>query len=155
MAREDLRDELAGIVRASEAAGAKILTGGETPDEAGAWYEPTVISAKAGSDAPVLREETFGPVAAVARVADEAAAIAEANDSQFGLGSSLWTTDLERAEKLSAEIEAGMVFVNAMTASDPRIPFGGVKRSGIGRELGGEFGMRAFVNMQAVALTEG
>jgi acyl-CoA reductase-like NAD-dependent aldehyde dehydrogenase len=155
MARVDLRDDLAGIVRASEAAGAKILTGGETPDEAGAWYEPTVISAKAGSDAPVLREETFGPVAAVARVADEAAAIAEANDSQFGLGSSLWTTDLERAEKLSAEIEAGMVFVNAMTASDPRIPFGGVKRSGIGRELGGEFGMRAFVNMQAVAITEG
>jgi acyl-CoA reductase-like NAD-dependent aldehyde dehydrogenase len=155
MAREDLRDELAGIVRASEAAGAKILTGGEAPDEAGAWYEPTVVSAKAGSDAPVLREETFGPVAAVARVADEAAAIALANESEFGLGSSLWTTDLDRAEKLAADIEAGMVFVNAMTASDPRIPFGGVKRSGIGRELGGEFGMRAFVNMQAVALTEG
>jgi acyl-CoA reductase-like NAD-dependent aldehyde dehydrogenase len=154
MAREDLRDELAGIVRASEAAGARILTGGQAPDETGAWYEPTVISATAGSDTAVLREETFGPVAAVARVADEAAAIAEANDSQFGLGSSLWTEDLERAEKLSAEIEAGMVFVNAMTASDPRIPFGGVKRSGIGRELGGEFGMRAFVNMQAVALTE-
>jgi acyl-CoA reductase-like NAD-dependent aldehyde dehydrogenase len=155
MAREDLRDELAGIVRASEAAGAKILTGGEAPNEAGAWYEPTVVSAKAGSDAPVLREETFGPVAAVARVADEAAAIALANESEFGLGSSLWTTDLDRAEKLAADIEAGMVFVNAMTASDPRIPFGGVKRSGIGRELGGEFGMRAFVNMQAVALTEG
>jgi acyl-CoA reductase-like NAD-dependent aldehyde dehydrogenase len=154
MAREDLRDELAGIVRASEAAGAKILTGGEAPDEAGAWYEPTVVSAKAGSDAPVLREETFGPVAAVARVADEAAAIALANESEFGLGSSLWTADLDRAEKLAGDIEAGMVFVNAMTASDPRIPFGGVKRSGIGRELGGEFGMRAFVNMQAVALTE-
>jgi acyl-CoA reductase-like NAD-dependent aldehyde dehydrogenase len=155
MAREDLRDELAGIVRASESAGAKILTGGEAPDEAGAWYEPTVISATASSDAPVLREETFGPVAAVVRVPDEAAAIALANDSEFGLGSSLWTTDLERAEKLAADIQAGMVFVNAMTASDPRIPFGGVKRSGIGRELGGEFGMRAFVNMQAVALSEG
>jgi acyl-CoA reductase-like NAD-dependent aldehyde dehydrogenase len=155
MAREDLRDELAGIVRASESAGARILTGGEAPDETGAWYEPTVISATASSDASVLREETFGPVAAVVRVPDEAAAIALANDSEFGLGSSLWTTDLERAEKLSADIEAGMVFVNAMTASDPRIPFGGVKRSGIGRELGGEFGMRAFVNMQAVALTEG
>jgi acyl-CoA reductase-like NAD-dependent aldehyde dehydrogenase len=155
MAREDLRDELAGIVDSSVAAGARVLTGGSVPAEPGAWYEPTVISAAAGSDAPVLREETFGPVAAVARVADEAAAIAAANDSQFGLGASLWTTDLDRAEALGADIEAGMVFVNAMTASDPRIPFGGVKRSGVGRELGGEIGMRAFLNLQAVALTEG
>ena len=154
MAREDLRDELAGIVDSSVAAGARVLTGGKAPEEAGAWYEPTVISAAAGSEAPVLREETFGPVAAVARVADEAAAIAAANDSQFGLGCSLWTTDLDRAEALAADIEAGMVFVNAMTASDPRIPFGGVKRSGVGRELGGEIGMRAFLNLQAVALTE-
>ncbi|MBS1675862.1 MAG: aldehyde dehydrogenase family protein [Actinobacteria bacterium] len=155
MAREDLRDELAGIVDSSVAAGARVLTGGSAPDEKGAWYEPTVVTATAGSEAPVLREETFGPVAAVARVADEAAAIAAANDSQFGLGCSLWTTDLDRAEALSAEIESGMVFVNAMTASDPRIPFGGVKRSGVGRELGGEIGMRAFVNLQAVALSEG
>jgi len=154
MAREDLRDELAGIVRASESAGARILTGGEAPDEKGAWYEPTVVSATGDSQAPVMREETFGPVAAVARVGDEAAAIALANESEFGLGSSLWTQDLERAERLAVDLEAGMVFVNAMTASDPRIPFGGVKRSGIGRELGGEFGMRAFVNMQSVALTE-
>ncbi len=154
MAREDLRDEIAGIVRASESAGATIVTGGKAPEEPGAWYEATVVSATADSNASVLREETFGPVAAVVRVPDEAAAIELANDSEFGLGSSLWTEDLERAEKLAADIEAGMVFVNAMTASDPRIPFGGVKRSGIGRELGGEFGVRAFVNMQAVALTE-
>jgi acyl-CoA reductase-like NAD-dependent aldehyde dehydrogenase len=155
MAREDLRNELAGIVDASVAAGAKVLTGGSTPGRPGAWYEPTVVSAAAGSAAPVLREETFGPVAAVARVADEAAAIATANDSRFGLGCSLWTTDLDRAEALGGEIEAGMVFVNAMTASDPRIPFGGVKRSGVGRELGDEFGMRAFLNLQAVVLSEG
>lgn len=154
MAREDLRDELAGIVDQSVAAGARVLTGGSVPAEAGAWYEPTVVSAEAGSTAPVLREETFGPVAAVARVADEAEAIAIANDSEFGLGCSLWTQDLDRAEALSADIQSGMVFVNAMTASDPRIPFGGVKRSGVGRELGGEFGMRAFLNLQAVALTE-
>jgi acyl-CoA reductase-like NAD-dependent aldehyde dehydrogenase len=154
MAREDLRDELAGIVRASEAAGARIVTGGEAPDEKGAWYEPTVVSATHDSLAPVLRDETFGRFAADVRDADEAAAVALANESEFGLGSSLWTQDHERAERLATDIEAGMVFVNAMTASDPRIPFGGVKRSGIGRELGGEFGMRAFVNMQSVALTE-
>ncbi|MBS1878396.1 MAG: aldehyde dehydrogenase family protein [Actinobacteria bacterium] len=153
MAREDLRDELAGQVEASVAAGARVLTGGSAPAENGAWYEPTVVSADASSEAPVLREETFGPVAAVARAADEAAAIAIANESEFGLGCSLWTTDLDRAEALSADIESGMVFVNAMTASDPRIPFGGVKRSGVGRELGGEIGMRAFLNLQTVAMT--
>jgi succinate-semialdehyde dehydrogenase / glutarate-semialdehyde dehydrogenase len=154
MAREDLRDELADIVRSSESAGARVLTGGKAPEEPGAWYEATVISASAALGAPVMHRETFGPVAAVARVGDEQAAIELANDTQFGLSSSLWTEDLGRAEKLSAEIDAGMVFVNAMTASDPRIPFGGVKRSGVGRELGGEFGMRAFLNMQAVAITE-
>jgi acyl-CoA reductase-like NAD-dependent aldehyde dehydrogenase len=155
MAREDLRDELAGIVRASESAGARILTGGEVPEQAGAWYEPTVVGADATSHAPVMREETFGPVAAVARVANEEAAIALANASEFGLGSSLWTTDLERGEALAADLESGMVFVNAMTASDPRMPFGGVKRSGVGRELGGEIGTRAFVNLQTVAVNEG
>jgi acyl-CoA reductase-like NAD-dependent aldehyde dehydrogenase len=154
MAREDLRDELAGIVDASVGAGARVLTGAETPAEPGAWYEPTVVSASADSAAPVLREETFGPVAAVARVADEAAAIALANDSRYGLGASLWTRDLDRAAALAPEIEAGMVFVNAMTASDPRLPFGGVKRSGVGRELGGEIGMRAFFNLQTVALSQ-
>ena len=154
MAREDLRDELAGIVDASVTAGARLVVGGEVPDEPGAWYEATVVSADGGSRVPVMREETFGPVAAVARVADETAAVALANDSEFGLSSSIWTEDLERAEQLAADIEAGMVFVNAMTASDPRIPFGGVKRSGIGRELGGEFGMRAFLNMQSVVLDD-
>jgi acyl-CoA reductase-like NAD-dependent aldehyde dehydrogenase len=152
MAREDLRDELAGIVDASVKAGGRVLTGASAPDEKGAWYEPTVL-AGLPDDAPAFREETFGPVAAVARVADEAAAVAFANQSEFGLGCSLWTTDLDRATALSAEIESGMVFVNAMTASDPRIPFGGVKRSGVGRELGGEIGMRAFLNLQTLAMT--
>lgn len=152
MAREDLRDELAEMVDASLRAGARVLTGGSVPSEAGAWYEPTVLAVGVGSDAPVLKEETFGPVAAIARAADEPEAIRLANDSEFGLGCSLWTADLERAEALSADLEAGMVFVNAMTASDPRIPFGGVKRSGVGRELGGEIGMRAFLNLQAVVL---
>jgi acyl-CoA reductase-like NAD-dependent aldehyde dehydrogenase len=152
MAREDLRDELAGIVDASVKAGGRVLTGASAPDEKGAWYEPTVL-AGLPDDAPAFREETFGPVAAVARVVDEAAAVAFANQSEFGLGCSLWTTDLDRATALSAEIESGMVFVNAMTASDPRMPFGGVKRSGVGRELGGEIGMRAFLNLQTLAIT--
>ena len=101
---------------------------------------------------PVLREETFGPVAAVVRVADEAAAIALANDSQYGLGSSLWTSDLDARQGARAGSKPANVFVNGMIASDPRMPFGGVKRSGYGRELGGEFGIRAFVNLQAVCV---
>jgi acyl-CoA reductase-like NAD-dependent aldehyde dehydrogenase len=152
MARVDLRDELAELVDASVAAGARVLTGARVPDEPGAWYEPTVL-VDVPADAPVLREETFGPVAAVVRVASEQEAIEVANDSIYGLGCSLWTDDLERAQALAADIEAGMVFVNAMTASDPRIPFGGVKRSGHGRELGGGIGMAEFVNLQAVSVT--
>ncbi len=152
MARADLRDELAGIVERSLAGGARVLTGASVPEGEGAWYEPTVL-ADLPADAPALREETFGPAAAVIRVADEAAAVAAANDSRYGLGCSLWTADHDRAIALSAEIEAGMVFVNAMTASDPRMPFGGVKQSGHGRELGGEIGMREFLNLQTVAIS--
>jgi acyl-CoA reductase-like NAD-dependent aldehyde dehydrogenase len=154
MARVDLRDELAELVDASLAAGARALTGAKVPDQPGAWYEPTIL-VDLPADAPVLREETFGPVAAVVRVANEQEAVAAANDSIYGLGCSLWTDDLERAQALAADIEAGMVFVNAMTASDPRIPFGGVKRSGHGRELGGGIGMGEFLNLQTVAVAAG
>jgi succinate-semialdehyde dehydrogenase / glutarate-semialdehyde dehydrogenase len=153
MARVDLRNELAQIVESTVAAGGRILTGGEIPAEPGAWYEPTVL-ANVPRDAAALREETFGPAAAVVRVPDERAAIEVANDSQYGLGASLWSRDLDRAATFAADIESGMVFVNAMTTSDPRIPFGGVKRSGVGRELGGEIGMRAFLNLQAVSLQD-
>jgi acyl-CoA reductase-like NAD-dependent aldehyde dehydrogenase len=154
MARVDLRDELHGLVTASIKMGARALTGGTVPDELGAWYEPTVI-VDGPADAPVLSEETFGPVAAVVRVADEREAVATANASRYGLGCSLWTEDPERAAALAAEIEAGMVFVNEMTASDPRLPFGGVKQSGHGRELGGEFGLDEFVNHQLVSRPSG
>jgi succinate-semialdehyde dehydrogenase/glutarate-semialdehyde dehydrogenase len=100
---------------------------------------------------PVFREETFGPVAAIARVADEEAAIALANDSDFGLGASVWTADLERGHRVGARIEAGMVFVNAVVVSDARLPFGGTKRSGYGRELG-PWGMREFTEVRSIAI---
>jgi len=98
---------------------------------------------------PAFDEETFGPVAAVIRARDEADAIRLANDSQFGLGASLWTQDLDRAERLVRQIEVGCIFVNEVVKSDPRLPFGGVKRSGYGRELS-EYGIREFVNIKSV-----
>jgi succinate-semialdehyde dehydrogenase/glutarate-semialdehyde dehydrogenase len=98
---------------------------------------------------PAFDEETFGPVAAVIRARDEEHAVALANRSSFGLGASLWTTDRERAERIAADIEAGSVFVNGLVKSDPRLPFGGVKRSGYGRELA-EVGIREFVNVKSV-----
>jgi len=150
MARADLRDELADQVVRGVAAGGRVLIGGEVPDRPGAWYPPTIVGGVA-PDSPLAREETFGPAAAVLRVPDEAQALALANDSPYGLSSSVWTRDVERAKTLAPMIEAGAVFVNATTVSDPRMPFGGVKRSGWGRELG-SFGIREFVNVQAVTV---
>jgi succinate-semialdehyde dehydrogenase/glutarate-semialdehyde dehydrogenase len=102
----------------------------------------------------VFREETFGPVAAVVRVPDEAAAIAAANDSDFGLGASVFSQDTERAKRVAAEVDAGMIFINTIVVSDPRLPFGGVKRSGFGRELG-EWGVLEFVDVKSVAVVAG
>jgi acyl-CoA reductase-like NAD-dependent aldehyde dehydrogenase len=150
MARVDLRDELADQVARGVAAGGRVLVGHTAHDGPGAFYAPTVVGGVA-PDSPLAREETFGPAAAVLRVADEAAAISLANASPYGLSSSLWTQDLDRAKALARRIEAGAVFVNTMTASDPRVPFGGVKRSGWGRELGA-FGIREFVNVQAITI---
>jgi succinate-semialdehyde dehydrogenase/glutarate-semialdehyde dehydrogenase len=128
--------------------GASILTGGKRVDGPGNFFEPTVLGG-VNSSMPVFREETFGPVAAVIRVNDAVEAIKVANDSEFGLGSAIWTADVERGQRMADRIEAGMVFINGMVASDARLPFGGVKKSGIGRELS-SVGIKEFTNIQTV-----
>lgn len=135
-------------VRSSVSEGARVRVGGKPLGGKGAFYPPTVLD-NVKLDMKVLREEVFGPVAPVYVAHDEAEAVKVANDSDFGLGSSLWTTDMDRAKRIAREIQSGMVFVNALTKSDPRMPFGGVKRSGIGRELS-KYGLREFVNIKSV-----
>jgi succinate-semialdehyde dehydrogenase/glutarate-semialdehyde dehydrogenase len=147
-----LRD-LEEQVNVSVAQGAKLLTGGQRPKLAGDlargnFFEPTVL-ADIPKDAPASCDETFGPVASLFRVANIDQAIELANSTTFGLGSSAWTNDADERERLINELEAGSVFINGMVASDPRLPFGGVKHSGYGRELS-YFGIREFVNIKTV-----
>jgi succinate-semialdehyde dehydrogenase/glutarate-semialdehyde dehydrogenase len=148
-ARADLRDELHAQVAASIAKGARCLLGGEVPQRAGAWYPPTILTdVKPGM--PAYDDELFGPVASIIPVADQAEALRVANDSPFGLGAAVFTRDVARGEEIAArELEAGCCFVNAAVKSDPRLPFGGIKDSGYGRELG-LWGIREFVNVKTV-----
>lgn len=148
MARANLRDGLHQQVTRSIAAGAKLLTGGAPLEGPGFFYPPTVLD-HVSPDMAAFCEETFGPVAAIIRVKDADEAIRLANQTEFGLGSALWTRDLARARILARRIEAGAVFINGMVASDPRLPFGGIKRSGYGRELG-SFGIREFTNIKTL-----
>ena len=141
---ETLHDQ----VTASVEAGATVLTGGEPLDRDGAYYPPTVL-ADVPANCPADTEELFGPVASVYRVADEDEAVAVANDTPFGLGASVWTTDRARGESLAREIDAGCVYVNQLVKSDPRVPFGGVGDSGYGRELSA-IGIQEFVNRKTV-----
>ena len=148
LARHDLRDALHRQVKQSVAKGAKLLLGGTIPDSPGAFYPPTVLTnVKKGM--PVCDEETFGPVAAVIEANDEAQAVQLANDSVFGLGAAVFTRDRVRGERIAAQLDVGSCFVNALVRSDPRLPFGGIKQSGYGRELS-SFGIREFVNIKSV-----
>lgn len=148
-ARVDLRDQLHAQVTASVDKGAKVLLGGRVPDGPGAYYPPTVLTdVKRGM--PAYTEELFGPVAAVIPVRSEREALKVANDSRFGLGGAIFTRDRERGTRLAAnELEAGSCFVNAQVKSDPRLPFGGIRDSGYGRELS-HYGIKEFVNLKTV-----
>ena len=147
-AREDLIRELQEQVEASVSRGAKIVMGGMPLDRRGYFYPPTILTGvKPGM--PAYHQELFGPVAAVIRVKDEEEAVAVANDSPYGLGGSVWTADTAKGERIAARIEAGSVSVNGRVKSDPRLPFGGIKNSGYGRELS-HYGIREFVNIQTV-----
>jgi succinate-semialdehyde dehydrogenase / glutarate-semialdehyde dehydrogenase len=148
LARRDLLDTLERQVDSSVRAGARALTGGERVTGKGYFFRPTVL-AGVTPEMAAFREETFGPVAAVVRVSDAEDAVRVANDSAYGLGAAIWTRDAALGERLARRIESGSVFVNGMVASDPRLPFGGIKRSGYGRELSA-FGAREFTNVQTI-----
>jgi succinate-semialdehyde dehydrogenase / glutarate-semialdehyde dehydrogenase len=152
LATESIRDELADQVRQSVERGARVLTGGNVIDGPGWFYEPTVL-ADIPTDSPAYRDELFGPVASLFRVRDVDDAIRIANDSVFGLGSAAWTNDADEQGRFIDGIEAGQVFINGMVASDPRLPFGGIKRSGYGRELG-RAGILEFVNIKTVVVAD-
>ncbi|MBI1887082.1 MAG: NAD-dependent succinate-semialdehyde dehydrogenase [Nitrosomonadales bacterium] len=148
MARADLRDELHRQVSESIAQGAVAVTGCQPAEGAGFFYQPSILD-RVTADTRAWHEELFGPVAVIIRAASEADALRIANETRFGLGSSIWSRDTARAEQLAAQIEAGSTFVNGMVKSDPRLPFGGVKASGYGRELSHQ-GMHEFVNVKTV-----
>ena len=148
LARLDLLENLESQVQRSIAAGARPLTGGHRLPRKGFFYAPTVLT-EVRPGMPAFDEETFGPVAAVIRARDEEEALELANRSPYGLGASIWTSDIARAERLAERIESGCVFVNGPVKSDPRLPFGGIKQSGYGRELSA-FGIREFVNVKTV-----
>jgi succinate-semialdehyde dehydrogenase/glutarate-semialdehyde dehydrogenase len=148
LAREDLRDGLAGQVARSVAAGARLVRGGETPERPG-WFYPTTVLTHPAPGSPAACDEMFGPVATMIPFSTEDEAVSLINGTVYGLGSSVWTADQDRVERLLPRIEAGAVFVNGLVKSDPRLPFGGVKESGFGRELGRE-GMLEFVNVKTV-----
>ncbi|MFA6427680.1 MAG: NAD-dependent succinate-semialdehyde dehydrogenase [Candidatus Magasanikbacteria bacterium] len=145
-------EELKRQINESVLKGAEIVYGGKQLDRAGYFFEPTIVS-HVTKGMPLYDEEAFGPVSAVIIVHDEEKAIQVANDTRFGLGASIWTKDIEKAQKLASHIEAGSVFINGMVKSDPRLPFGGIKKSGFGRELS-HYGIKEFVNVKTVVVNK-
>jgi succinate-semialdehyde dehydrogenase / glutarate-semialdehyde dehydrogenase len=148
LARKDLVDDIDHQVLQSIEMGAKLILGGIRPDHPGFYYLPTIL-ADVSKGMPVYDQETFGPVVAIIPVKNEQEAISVANDSEFGLGGSVWTQDLKRGESIARKINTGAMFVNGLTKSDPRLPFGGIKKSGYGRELSG-YGIKEFVNIKTI-----
>jgi succinate-semialdehyde dehydrogenase/glutarate-semialdehyde dehydrogenase len=152
LVRESQRQALSVQVQDAKSKEGKILTGGNSVQGEGYFYEPTIVS-NVSQDMKILREEVFGPAAPIIIVNNEEEAIAEANNSEFGLGASVWTNNLERGMRLARRIQSGLVSINEMVKSDPRLPFGGTKLSGIGRELS-EFGIKEFVNIKSVIVKD-
>jgi succinate-semialdehyde dehydrogenase/glutarate-semialdehyde dehydrogenase len=151
MARFDLRDELHQQVVTSIEKGAEVILGGEIPRRKGAFYPPTILE-NIQPGMPAYDEELFGPVASVIRVKDEEEAIKVANDTEFGLGAAIFTSNLKKGEKIAEiQLEAGCCFVNDFVKSDPRLPFGGIKESGYGRELS-THGIKEFMNTKTVVV---
>ncbi|HUP22032.1 MAG TPA: NAD-dependent succinate-semialdehyde dehydrogenase [Thermoanaerobaculia bacterium] len=150
LARRDLRDEVGQQVEGSRRAGATVALGGEVPARTG-WFYPATVLLHVQPGAPAYSEEVFGPVATIFRVEDDREAVELANDSPFGLGGSVWCGDAERALAVARAIDSGAVYVNRMMASDPRLPFGGIKHSGYGRELS-HLGIREFVNEKTISV---
>jgi succinate-semialdehyde dehydrogenase/glutarate-semialdehyde dehydrogenase len=148
LATESGRSDVEELVQDAVDKGARVVTGGQRPDRPGWFYPPTLI-ADITPEMRMHREEVFGPVASLYRVPDLDAAIELANDTEFGLGSNVWTDDPAEQQQFIRDVEAGMVFCNGMTTSYPELPFGGVKASGYGRELT-ELGMREFMNIKTV-----
>jgi succinyl-CoA reductase len=132
--------------------GGRVLTGGKTISGEGYFYEPTIIS-NVNEMMDVVKEEVFGPAAPIIVVNNEEEAIREANNTEFGLGASIWTNNIERGTHLARQIQSGIVSINEMVKSDPRLPFGGTKYSGIGRELS-EFGIKEFVNIKSIVVKD-